>query len=156
MTILETIGSGTFKKAKCKCDCGKIKVFYIANIIPKKNARYTVSCGCKRAEIVSQKNSKHKMSKSKFYKRWRSMFDRTSPAYICASSYIGINVCKRWNKFDTFFEDMYKPYLKHRSVHGERQTTLDRINPFKDYCLSNCRWATFKQQMETRKTTYQK
>lgn len=156
MTILEIIGKGVHRKALCECDCGNKKLFFISNIAPKQNARYTVSCGCKKNEIVASKNTKHGMIYTKFYKRWRSMFDRCSPKYICANAYKGINVCDRWSKFENFKEDMYDKYLEHKEKFGERQTTLDRINPYKNYCLKNCRWATFKEQAKTTKKNYDK
>ena len=140
----------------CKCDCGKEKEFYLSNIIPKPNARYTKSCGCQRKRLVNEKMTIHGLSKTKFYKRWRSMFDRCSPNYICASSYKNIKVCKRWNKFENFYEDMYEKYIIHRKKNGERQTTLDRINPFKGYSKENCRWATFIEQAQTRKNNFKK
>lgn len=49
----------------------------------------------------------------------------------------GIKVCKRWLQFENFYADM-----------GERPRgkTLDRINVNKNYCKSNCKWSTKKQQ----------
>lgn len=49
----------------------------------------------------------------------------------------GINICKRWNVYKNFVEDM-----------GERPpyTTLDRKDFNGNYEPSNCRWATRKQQ----------
>lgn len=86
------------------------------------------------------------MTKTKFYKRWRSMFDRCSPKYICAKDYVNIKVCKKWHNFIKFKNDMYGKYLEHKKIHGERQTTLDRVNPFLGYSPENCRWATFSEQ----------
>jgi hypothetical protein len=84
------------------------------------------------------------------------MFDRCSPNYICAKDYIGINVCKRWNEFENFKKDMFESYLKHKKKFGERQTTLDRINPFKGYSIKNCRWATPSEQNFNTKKGYLK
>lgn len=154
LTILEIIGRGSYKKAICKCDCGKVKEFWLANIQPRKGkTRYTVSCGCMHSKINTEKNSTHRMSKDKFYKRWRSMFDRTSPIYICAESYEGVSVSETWSLFDNFYADMYESYLIHREKFGERETTLDRIDPKGNYCKENCRWATQREQSLNRKNT---
>lgn len=85
------------------------------------------------------------------------MFDRISPKYICAKDYVGIKVCKRWSKFENFLDDMLGDYCVHAALWGERQTTLDRINPFKDYSKKNCRWATFSEQnLNTKRQWLQK
>lgn len=54
----------------------------------------------------------------------------------------GIKVCDRWHEFENFLRDM-----------GERpdNTTIDRINSNGHYEPGNCRWATSKQQTETKR-----
>lgn len=137
----------------CQCECGKEKVFYLANIIPKPNARYTKSCGCKRGGLVGDIFRTHGMSGGKFYQHWRSLHDRMRPNYINADSYIGIKVCKRWNKFENFKDDMYESYQAHLALHGGRETTLDRKEVLGNYEPSNCRWATQLEQARNKKTT---
>lgn len=61
----------------------------------------------------------------------------------------GISICRRWESFVKFLEDM-----------GERPIgySLERIDVNKNYCKSNCRWATTKEQIRNtrvnRKLTY--
>jgi hypothetical protein len=81
------------------------------------------------------------------YASWAGMRARCNYASHTMYKYYGgrgINVCGRWATFAAFMEDM-----------GERPEgmTLDRIDADKDYELSNCRWASPKDQRQNQRRT---
>jgi hypothetical protein len=74
-----------------------------------------------------------------------------------AKWYSGIS-CE-WASFEDFYRDMGKSYNEHVLQYGEKDTTIERINSDKNYCLQNCRWATNAEQgrntSQNRWLTYQ-
>lgn len=112
----------------CMCDCGKTTIAYGSNL----KSRKTRSCGCARTT--------HNRSYTDLYHSWHTMRRRCRSNKAASYKYYGgkgIQVCKRWDSFENFLEDM-----------GERPPgkTLDRISNDGDYCKENCRWATAKEQ----------
>jgi hypothetical protein len=75
------------------------------------------------------------------YGSWHAMIRRcTDPKHIAFDRYggRGITIDPRWLNFDLFTEDMgTKPSQLH---------SIDRIDNDLGYNLSNCRWATSKEQ----------
>src|SRR3990167_5159481 len=92
---------------------------------------------------------KHGMSGTRMYRFWCGMKQRCEyPRHNRFKSYgaKGIKVYKRWQKFVGFYMDMHELYLYHSQIHGEKNTTIDRIDPSKGYYPKNCRFNTLWNQ----------
>ncbi len=129
-----------------ECDCGhrrKVAKSYL-------RARAHSTCGheCPLGhQAVVHGQARHGAT-TRSYETWGAMLDRCyNKNHVHYDRYggRGITVCKRWLKFENFFEDM-----------GSRPTglTLDRWpNMDGNYEKSNCRWANKKEQSDNRSST---
>lgn len=137
-----------------KCDCDNIKVIDIYSVI----SGSIKSCGCLRSKIMSQKTSKHNMSKTRIFRIWSLMKDRCynskSTQYINWGGR-GIKVCDEWlgeNGFINFYNwAMANGYIEEQLPNGRNKLELDRIDNDGNYEPSNCRWATHKQQQNNKR-----
>lgn len=141
------------KKWLFQCDCGKVKIMPASNVFRKPGRRTVQSCGCLSKEMMRNggMNPKHRMTGTKFYKAWGSMFSRCyrkGDARYEHYAKKGIKVL--WKSFEEFKKDMYPSFLRHQKLHGGRQTTLDRRDVYGHYCKDNCRWATQRTQQRNR------
>jgi len=136
---------------ECKCDCGNIVKVCISNL----NSG-TKSCGCLKEEYrkfgFHSYGIKHGMHNTHFYRRWSRMKERCSSKKKIYYYGRGIKVCKRWLEFENFKEDMHESYLEHVDRHGEKDTSIDRIDNDGNYEPGNCKWATFNEQNSNKRT----
>lgn len=82
----------------------------------------------------------HRKSRTRTYGIWQGMLNRCrNPRVKDYDLYgaRGISVCRRWLRFEAFFEDMGAAPIGH---------SLDRVDSKRNYGPFNCRWATPKQQ----------
>lgn len=133
-----------------QCDCGKKVIKGTWNLVSGR----TKSCGCLKLEIGKKINFIHGFGGTRFYHIWHGILKRchnvNSESYL---KYGGRGIKCLWNSFLEFKKDMYKSYLFHIKKHGEKDTTINRINNNGHYSKDNCKWSTFKEQAQNRKTS---
>lgn len=131
-----------------RCNCGREKIVQIDKLV----AGRIVSCGCGPRRGGGAGHGSYgtttewtKWIGTRTYRSWSQMLSRCqNPKHDNYAYYggAGITVCERWKKFGNFLADM-----------GERPpgTSIDRIDPFGNYEIKNCRWATPKEQGENKR-----
>lgn len=128
--------SGRNNMWKCKCKCGGTRLVSTRDL--RRGA--VKSCGCLRKDIPN--NTKHGKSKSRMYKIWIGIKQRTrgrknNTKYNTTCKNVGM--CDRWfDSFENFYADMHEGYAD--------GLTIDRIDNSKGYEQGNCRWASMVTQ----------
>lgn len=123
---------------KCICDCGNYAVVSGTHL----RSGHNQSCGCLKEE---QKT----IGKDRLSIIWRNMigrcYDMNHNSYKRYGAN-GITVCDAW-------KNDFKIFKSWALKHGYKDSlTLDRIDNSKGYEPVNCRWASYKQQANNRKT----
>lgn len=133
---------------RCRCECGNVREYLGSRL----RSGATKSCGCLVRDLRAEDLTKHGHALgggSPEYKSWASMKARcNNPSHHAYHNYggRGIEVCKRWESFENFLEDMGK---------RPEGKNLDRIDNNGNYELSNCRWITQKENARnTRKSKW--
>lgn len=134
---------GAAYKYVCECDCGKRITVAISSL----RSGHTKSCGCYKIELL-QLRTIHGLIDHPLYWVWHSMKNRCykedDPAYHNYGGR-GIKVCDEWFVFDNFYNWCIRNGWK-------KSLELDRFpNVNGDYCPSNCRFATRKQNQNNKR-----
>lgn len=127
---------------RCKCDCGRESIVRGAALKSGK----TKSCGCGIGIAAIKSQTRHGLRHSKLYECWKSMKARCqNPNHISYLNYggRGITVCERWMKFENFYSDMARGYM--------RGLQIDRRDNNGNYEPSNCRWVNSVQQQRNKR-----
>lgn len=157
LTVLRE-GEGTGKATTwvCQCECGaeceKLGIYLRRR--DRKRPNFFPSCSQQcpiKCKNHAKKISTHGKSAHPVYVTWNSMKLRCyNPRSSSWERYggRGITICKRWQSFQNFWDDMSPTYRDGLEI--------DRKNSNRNYTPSNCRWVTRSQNMRNRKNSLTK
>lgn len=121
-----------------ECTCGGTGFDPVENLLMHRK-----TCGWCYAGNVS-----HGGTGTPEHQVWMDMWARCSrPSHKSYENYggRGITVCKEWTDFSVFIADMGK--------RPAGKLTIDRIDNEAGYSRDNCRWATYKENLNHRRIT---
>jgi hypothetical protein len=90
----------------------------------------------------------------KLYRTFRAIlqrcYDKNSKGY---KYYGGRGIRCLWKTFKGFRKSMVNGFEEHMRKYGARNTSIDRIDNDGNYCSTNCRWVTQKEQANNTRRT---
>jgi len=98
--------------------------------------------------VIAAKTKHGESDRTPEYLAWKNMRRRCAKGSPWHQWYFarGIGICEEWATFEAFLRDMgRKPSPSH---------SIDRIDNDRGYEPSNCRWATFGEQMRNRSSNH--
>lgn len=135
----------------CECQCEKKTKIIVPGSLLRNGT--TKSCGCLRRELSSKRavlrNTKHNQSRTKLYRTWNYMRQRTTNSKREDYKNYGarnIHICDEWLDFENF--------KKWAISNGYQEgLTIERKDVNGNYCPENCCWIPFEKQASNKRNT---
>lgn len=132
---------------KFKCDCGEERVYPKNQVINLS----TVSCGCRRAANLLERNTKHgdavRGSRKRLNSIWSDMRRRCNNSKQINYHGRGITVCPDW-------DDSYIVFRKWALNNGyDNKLSIERIDNNSNYSPENCKWITMAKQAQNKRNS---